>query len=308
MPKDHFLHPHVADPVWTDEEVLSLARLHAPHARTVRQVEESGGEARTYLIDDDLLLKAQRPNRSRPRTSLEREVAFLKELEGREGITVPEAIGHGRTEWDGEYTVMTRMPGKPVRHCSLQPDTRQSVLRELGAMLRRIHEIPPAALTTSPLFPGDRSPVDAFWRFGNLVDEVVEAAGKNADLWSYRLTPQAVADKVMSMLPTLDTFVALHSNPGPEHTFAAEASGVLVGLIDFGDSYIAHPVHDLFRWLRPDDRSAIYAGYTAHAPVDEEWDSAWRAACIVADMRLVLRHPEAADSAYAEIEAILGGW
>ena len=307
MPKDYFLHPHVADPVWADDDVLSLVRLHAPDAEAVRRVEESGGEARTYFIDEELLLKAQRPNRCRPRTSQEREAAFLRELEGREGIAVPEVIGHGYTESGGEYTVMTRMPGKPIQHCSFDPNTRRSVLRELGAMLRRIHDIPAEPLCSSPLFPGDRSPVDAFWRFGNLVDDVIGMVNKSADSWSCTLTPQEVADKVMSMLPTLDTFVALHSNPGPEHVFAHEEKGVLAGIIDFGDSYIAHPVHDLFRWLNPEDRVAIYEGYTAHKPVDESWERVWRAACVVADMRAIHHHPGWAESACAEIDAFLRG-
>jgi hygromycin-B 7''-O-kinase len=305
MPKDYFPHPKVADPVWTDDEVLSLVRRHAPGAREVRKVEESGGEARTYLVDDDLLLKSQRPNRCRPRTSQEREVAFLRELEGEKGITVPKVIGHGRTESDGEYTVMTRMQGKPVEHCMLESGARQAVLRELGAMLRCIHDIPSEPLGSSPLFPGDHSPVDALWRFGNLVDDAVAAVIRNLDSWAYKLSPQEVADKAMAGLPILDTFVALHSNPGPEHVFADEEKGVLVGIIDFGDSYIAHPVHDLFRWLEPEDRGAIYAGYTALKPVDESWNQAWRVACIVADIRAISRHPDSAESAYAEIEAIL---
>jgi hygromycin-B 7''-O-kinase len=307
MPKDYFLHPYVEDPVWTADKVLSLVRLHAPNAREVVKVEESGGEARTYLIDDNLLLKAQRPNRCRPRTSQEREAAFLEELAGREGITVPKVLGHGRTDSGGEYTVMTRMPGKPVQHCSFQTSDRESVLRELGAMLRHIHDIPQEPLGSSPLFPGDRSPVDALWRFGNMVDDVVAAVSRNIDTWSYTQTPQEVADRAMSMLPTLDTFVTLHSNPGPEHVFADEKKGALVGVIDFGDSYISHPVHDLLRWPEPEDRTAIYAGYTAQKPVGESWNQTWRVACVVADMRAVLRHPESAESAYAEIEVILTG-
>lgn len=142
MPKDYFLQPHLPDPVWSDDVVLSLVRRHAPDANAVTKVEESGGEARAYFIDNDLLLKAQRPNRCRPRTSQEREVLFLKELKKYDGITVPGVLGYGHTDTGGEYTVMTRMPGKPVKHCSFQADTRHAVLRELGAMLRLIHDIP----------------------------------------------------------------------------------------------------------------------------------------------------------------------
>ena len=89
MPKDFYIQPDEVDRVLASDEVLELVHRHVPGANAVRAVDETGGEARTYLIDDDLLLKQQRPHRVRPRTCLRKEVVFLQQLDGVEGISVP---------------------------------------------------------------------------------------------------------------------------------------------------------------------------------------------------------------------------
>src|SRR5215210_7909429 len=103
MPND--LDPR--DPVLDESVVLSLVRRHWPAAGRVTGVDESGGEARTYAIDEDLILKTQRPHRVRPRTSLEKEVFHLEQLASQAPeISVPRVVGYGR---DGavEYILMT---------------------------------------------------------------------------------------------------------------------------------------------------------------------------------------------------------
>jgi hypothetical protein len=44
------------------------------------RVDESGGEARTYIVDEAIVLKVQRPQQVRVGTSLAREVFFLNQL------------------------------------------------------------------------------------------------------------------------------------------------------------------------------------------------------------------------------------
>lgn len=57
MPKDVYLQPDAPDPVLTDSVVLALVQRHVPDAHAVTSVDESGGEARSYRVDDDLILK-----------------------------------------------------------------------------------------------------------------------------------------------------------------------------------------------------------------------------------------------------------
>src|SRR5438105_1817104 len=94
MPKDVYVQPNAPDPVLDAEHVLRLARQHAPEAQSVTAVDESGGEARTYLIDDRLIFKTQRPQQLRPRTSLEKEVFFLKQIDAvLPHLSVPRVLG-----------------------------------------------------------------------------------------------------------------------------------------------------------------------------------------------------------------------
>ena len=67
MAKDFYVQPDAGDPVLDSPTVLAIVRRHVPAAAAVTAVDESGGEARTYSIDDDLILKVQRPQQLRAR-------------------------------------------------------------------------------------------------------------------------------------------------------------------------------------------------------------------------------------------------
>src|SRR5690349_10188399 len=101
--QDDYAHPDAPDPVLDDGIVLELARRTVPRAQAVTGVDESGGEARVYLIDDGFVLKVQRPHRVRPRTSLEREALFLRQLAADPGICVPRVLGYGQAGSRIEY-------------------------------------------------------------------------------------------------------------------------------------------------------------------------------------------------------------
>ena len=305
MPKDYYVQPDAPDPVLSEDKVLSLARQFVPDVKAVTGVDETGGEARTYRIDDDLILKTQRPQQLRPRTSLQKEVVFLKQLEGVEGVSVPRFIGYGHPEPMLEYTLMTCMPGVAFRNAKLEGETRYQALKDLGRMLRRIHSIPQQLLHESGLFFGDQSPVDVRWRMGSLFDDVAEMIQQEGKPWSFYLTPDEVGRRLMRTLPDVKTIVALHSNPGPEHTFVDPNSGKLMGLIDFGDSYFSHPVNDLRRYRAPLDRQALLEGYLEAGPVSEDFMAVWRVACGVADIVAIVYSPENQLAAMDELDRLL---
>lgn len=305
MPRNYYIQPDAPDPVLSDEKVLSLARQHVPEVQAVTAVDESGGEARTYVIDERLILKTQRPQQLRPQTSLRKEIVFLKQLEGVEGVSVPRFIGYGHPEPLLEYTLMTRMPGVAIRNANLKGEVRREALKELGRMLRRIHSIPQEALRESGLFFGDQSPVDVYWRMGGIFDDVADMIRNEGREWKFHLTPQEVGRRLMRTLPNVKTIVALHSNPGPEHTFAEPETGKLTGIIDFGDAYFSHPVHDLRRYRAPADRQAVFEGYLESAPVDGDFMATWRVACGLADVVAMVYSPEHQPEAAQELEQLL---
>src|SRR6185436_568491 len=138
---DVYLQPDAADPVLADAVVLSLCARHAPRVRAVTGVDESGGEARVYLVDDAIVLKTQRPHRLRPRTSLAKEAYLLDLLASDQ---VPRLLGYDRVETEQgavEYLCMTRIPGRAVRRVTLPAQARRSVLTALGGVLRTVHAI-----------------------------------------------------------------------------------------------------------------------------------------------------------------------
>src|SRR5579875_2679942 len=75
-----YYQPGAPDPVLDAEQVLGLARRHVPKARQLTGIDETGGEARVYFIDADLVVKVQRPQQLRSWTSLEKEVRFLETI------------------------------------------------------------------------------------------------------------------------------------------------------------------------------------------------------------------------------------
>jgi aminoglycoside phosphotransferase (APT) family kinase protein len=306
MPKDLYLQPDAPDPVLDSEVVLTLARRHVPSVRAVTAVDESGGEARTYVIDGDLIFKTQRPQQLRPRTSLAKEVFFLNQIAAvLPDLSVPRVLGYGREGPYIEYTLMTRMPGVALRHANLNGTARLEVMRALGHTLRRIHQMPQAPFVESGLFPGDTNAADVRRRFAEWFDEFAARIHKEQCPWTLQMTPEAVAERALSLLPDSDERVALHSNPWHEHTFVDPEKGKYTGLIDFGDAYISHPTFDLRRWRTREERAALLAGYTREHPVSDEFWATWFVAQVLGDMAAIAGSSTFGPAALADLEWLL---
>jgi aminoglycoside phosphotransferase (APT) family kinase protein len=276
-------------------------------------VDESGGEARTYAVDAGIILKTQRPPRLRPRTSLAKEVFFLQQIARQDPtIAVPRVFGYGR-EGSGteavEYTCMTRMPGAALRHVDLSGPARRDVLWALGASLRRVHRLAQPPFLAGNLFPTDDATTGVRDRLAALLDRALaqmQAAGRE---WPLADSATSLGSRALDALPcdAGEERVALHANPGPEHTFVDPADGRYSGLIDFGDAYISHPALDLRVWGRPSDRAALFAGYTATAPVSAAFMATWQVIQILTDLLIIAAYPERAVEAYADLEQLSAG-
>jgi len=267
MIEDIYYQRGFPDPVFDNDYVLSLVRPFVPDAGRVAGVDETGGEARTYAIDDGVILKVQRPQQLRLSTSLEREAFFLRQLEAQDsGISVPRVLGYGK-EGTVEYTVMTRMPGDAVARSELTASQRDAVLYELGVQIARIHSVVIQPFYDSGLFTYiDKTAEDVRerliymferslgWMRLNLTQPQKDEALGKAD----ELAAQIGRDTDVTIVPC-------HANPGPVHTFVA--GGRFSGIIDFGDSYISHPVFDIRRWPIA-DRARILDGYKSVARTD----------------------------------------
>ena len=130
------------------------------------------------------------------------------------------------------------------------------MLLQLGRVLRRLHSIPQPPFQSGSLFPGYRTTTEFAAAAQVGLASSVQVIGETPDLWPLDISPEELAAKALSGLPTTVDLVALHSNPGPEHVFVQPDTLEFVGIIDFGDSYISHPALD-WRWPTHQDRLII---------------------------------------------------
>jgi aminoglycoside phosphotransferase (APT) family kinase protein len=304
---DVYLQPQAADPVLSDAVVVGLARRHAPHAEAVTGVDESGGEARAYLVDDAIVLKTQRPHRLRPRTSLAKEAYLLDLLAPALGGRIPRLLGYDEVDTeDGlvEYVCMTRVPGRATRNVTLSADARWELLQQLGGVLRTLHtaKVDPDRLPTDTDAAALRRRLE--FAFGDLADAFAEHHTTTPPL---PLTLEEVIGRALAALPdTLaPTPLVLHSNPSPTHVFVDAETGRFTGVIDFGDSYSSHPTLDLHRWPDPADRLVLREAYLDGTPADAEFDRMWTIAMIYTDLAVIAGGSPHADAAATDLTSRL---
>jgi aminoglycoside phosphotransferase (APT) family kinase protein len=296
---DVYLHPHAPDPVLSDDVVLTLVRRHCASARMVTAVDESGGEARAYVVDDTVVLKTQRPHRLRPRTSLAKEAYLLDLLAPRLGNRIPALLGYGQADTDlgsVEYLCMTRVEGRAIHTATVTGDARRALMRELAEVLRALHATPVAA----DRIPADRDVAALRRRLENGFADVLAPAVTARLPVDLPDLPDLI-DRALSSLPTTLASVVLHSNPGPTHVFVDPGTGRFTGLIDFGDSYASHPALDLHRWPDPADRLLLRDCYVAAGPTDPDFDRMWTVAMVHADLAAVGSGSVHAEAAAADL-------
>jgi aminoglycoside phosphotransferase (APT) family kinase protein len=299
---DTYSQPEAPDPVLSEDTVVAVATQHVSGARHLLEVDESGGEARAYMLSGGVVVKTQRPHRLRPRTSLTKEAFFLNELHRTGNFPVPKVLGYGHVEAI-EYLCLTRIPGIAVRHVQLTPAQQTAMLHALGTILRSIHDIDQTTLRASGQLPGDEHPSDLRQRFSDAFARL--ASVLSADhTWQGDLDIRNLADRQIGCLPDTTQPVALHSNPGPEHVFVDPSTGRLTGLIDFGDAYRSHPAMDLRPWRQPADTKYLIAGYQAAGPLPDGFTQVVITGQIVAELSRVTRGAQDPQSAAANIRHI----
>ncbi|MHB1505647.1 MAG: phosphotransferase family protein, partial [Sulfobacillus sp.] len=213
------------DPVLDPQLVLNLVRRHVPEAMAVTAVDESGGEARTYYVDANVVLKVQRPPQLRSWTSLEKEVVFLRQIEADDpALPVPRVLGYGR-EGTVEYTCLTRMAGDAAVRTPIPEAVRADTLHDLGRVVRRVHAIQQAPLKASGLFPEEFTPDDLR---ASIDEDITDLAARMASqqlVWPLAMPAADLAKELTSLVPERTLAIALHTNPGPTHTFVDATTG-----------------------------------------------------------------------------------
>lgn len=306
MLKEYYLQPDAPDPILPEAEVLRCVRRFVPAAKAITHVDESGGEARTYFVDEVIVLKVQRPQQVRVGTSLAREVFYLNQVaRAAPDLPVPRVLGYERETNLLEYNIQTRMPGIAYAGATLTPQARHDAIFSVGRVLRRLHAISQQPFHDSAHFPADRTPADFKTRLSEYFEVMARRLEKGGCVWPLETPFETVRERTLSTLPESPEFRALHSNPGPPHTFVDPNAGRFQGLIDFGDAYISHPALDLWRWRRPSERAAVFAGYTADEPVSDDFTRTWKAVTVIASALLLAFSPDRADEATRDMRLSL---
>jgi aminoglycoside phosphotransferase (APT) family kinase protein len=306
MLKEYYLQPDAPDPVLPEAEVLRCVRRFVASAKALTRIDESGGEARTYFVDEVIVLKVQRPQQVRVGTSLAREVFFLNQLAvAAPDLPVPRVLGYDRETNLLEYNIQTRMPGVAYADATITADARREAIFGVGRLLRRLHAIAQKPLHDSAHFPADRTPADFKRRLSEYFDVVSGRLEETGRAWPLEIPLETVRERTLAALPETQAFVALHSNPGPPHTFVDPGTGRFQGLIDFGDAYISHPALDLWRWRWPTERAAALAGYTADAPASDDFIRTWKAVTVVASAILLAFSSNRKDEATTDLRQCL---
>jgi aminoglycoside phosphotransferase (APT) family kinase protein len=300
---DVYLQPDADDPVLEDAVVLDLARRHVPGARVVTAVDESGGEARAYMVDDMVVLKTQRPHRLRPRTSLAKEAYLLDALASQLRGCIPGLLGYDLVETGQgpvEYVCMTRIPGQAVRETPITGVVRRVLLGDLGGILRVLHDVG----VESGQVPTDADAAALRKRleygFGDIADAFAERGEPTLPLPS---TVEDLIGRAMNALPEslAEPAVVLHSNPSPTHVFVDPPTGRFTGVIDFGDSYVSHRALDLHRWPDPGDRVALRDAYLGGMEPSLEFHLMWTVAMIYTDLAAIATGSQHAASAAEDL-------
>ena len=301
---DIYLQPGAPDPVLPAEAVVRAARRHAPDAGALLEIDESGGEARAYVLEGGIVLKTQRPHRLRPRTSLAKEELFLCELERQGDFPVPRALGRGEVEGI-EYLCLTRMEGSAIERLTLDAEVRAAALRDLGRTLRAIHDIDQSVLGASELVPGDTTPAELRTRFAGTFDLLAAALDADEQLDGV-VDVREIGAARLAATPDGTAPVAIHSNPGPEHAFADPATGAFTGLIDFGDAYRSHPALDFPPWTDPADRGAVLEGYESAGPVVAGFEDVLLTGLVIAELARAVRGTRSRTELVANLDRLLG--
>jgi aminoglycoside phosphotransferase (APT) family kinase protein len=235
-------------------------------------VDETGGEARMYAVDENIIFKVQRPHRLRLSTSLKREVFYLNQIaEQLPHLSVPRVLGYVHEGAMLEGIVMSRMPGTALRYTELAEGQTATVLKDHGRALAELHRLKQEVFLDSELFYSDSNVAGLKARYVSRFEMLLGRLDDVPD--SEKAAATKLIEAIVAGIPDDISLVALHSNPYKEHLFVNEDK-TYSGVIDFGDAYISHPVNDLRRWNSA-ERKALLQGYLEYEPVCKYFHQLW---------------------------------
>ena len=246
------------DPRAATPSTAAVQAILARHGISSRAITAATrGSFPVFFVGDDLVMKLV-PDRWRAKYEIERRTMHhLATLPL--NVRVPAVIAEGDAERCG-YLVMTRLAGRPLVEVfdALAPVDRRRIVRELGAMMRAIHD--------APVGPVADLAIDWPTFVATQCASAPARHAQGGEAWASELAPflAEVAPSLVTFRPALMT-----ADITNEHVLLEERDGRIEvsGFFDFGDAMVGDPVYDLVTPAtfivrgREDLMSALLDGY-----------------------------------------------
>jgi aminoglycoside phosphotransferase (APT) family kinase protein len=160
----------------------------------------------------------------------EAELSIHRLLLAHPAVPAPRLVAEGRLfddGWPWPYLVTTRLDGASWSDARLRAKERQAVARQLGAVVRRVHDLPP--------------PEGALWARDWLAELRADCAARHR---RWGTLPGHLVDQIDAYLaPPSPVRRLVHADLHGDHVFVG--GGRLVGVVDWGDAFSADPYYEL---------------------------------------------------------------
>lgn len=191
------------------------------------------------------------------------EVASMRLVRQNPAIPVPEIYFYddARDVCDADYVFMEKVAGENLEHVyeRLTPDHRESIERQIGAIIREINGFPGSSFG----LPGNPDLQASTWQaaFHKLVEAVLEDGARKHVVFDY--TYEELRATVVRHAPSLDNVTSpclVHWDAWNPNFFVRD--GQVVGIIDFERAMWAEPLMEAqFRPLFSEGVSDSMRGY-----------------------------------------------
>lgn len=222
----------------------------------------------TYAVGDDRVLRVARAGHEADLATETVVLPIVREA----GVPVPVLLDHLPAQGRVRASVLlTRCHGTSLDDDGLAPDVRRAGYRDLGAVLRHLHDAALGGPAGVPVDPqGDPHEAIRDLRARGWLG-TPEAGWPHG--WFAALDPFA---------PEQPPAVLLHGDAAPQNVLVDPASGAVQALLDWGDAAVSDPAVDLAKIPPPHLPDAV-AGYVRSrgagrpAPGTAEAEVAWAA-------------------------------
>jgi aminoglycoside phosphotransferase (APT) family kinase protein len=244
-------HPWDADRALTADQALQVIQSQFPAlAATSIVLLGAGWDNDAFLVDGTWLFRF--PRRRAVAKYIEREVAVtdaaaaaLRPLQ----VAVPEIryVGKPSTGFPYAFTGYRFLPGLPADQVDFADTSPRQLARELGAILTRIHAIPPDSLATTQLAVDDNGPEAWLAESGAYIPDLLAWESGDIATCAAWVASAAIAPADYAGLPRL-----LHDDLSPDHLLLDPHAGRITGLLDWADAAWGDPVLDFIAlpgWL-----------------------------------------------------------